>query len=279
MLLLAPDWTESNMNTAIKAFKSGNEGRVYRRMWRRIVTRFMSAQVLWNFLFAAGGDPEEYLKLVDEAIKAGTGSRAKGWTHLRWMDLDVTRFAQWADKEGYLTSGGWFVDEGSRKYLSSAGHFGDVPKWLVSVFGGPKKMARVASHKLSPVAKPVLDMLKASDYAERPYTSWSELIGTDYKGVYKQTRLGQYEFGEAKGGKLAGQTVSWGSWKRGSGWMLDFDQIPSYVLNQVMNMTPIQIQAWFDWSMGTQDTFDTLGEFGGFATSRTWANRATRSGD
>ena len=134
-------------------------------------------------------------------------------------------------------------------------------------------MARVASHKLSPVAKPVLEMLTATDYAERPYTSWSELIGTDEKGVYKQTRVGHYYKGHPKGGKLKGERVSWASEKRGNGFMVDLDQIPSYVLSQVMNMTPIQIAAWGDYLMGSQDLWDTFGEVGGFAFSRTYTDR------
>ncbi|KKM08057.1 hypothetical protein LCGC14_1727710, partial [marine sediment metagenome] len=52
MFALAPDWTESNVRSAVKAFKLGEEGRVYRAFWARIAAKGLLAIVFFNYLMS-----------------------------------------------------------------------------------------------------------------------------------------------------------------------------------------------------------------------------------
>jgi len=265
LLLLAPDWTESNFNTARKAFKGGYEGEVYRWMWMRVAARAATATALWNFVVAAAGDWDEFEEVMKKSVKAGRPTYGEGWSYLRWMEADVTRLSEMAQSYGLP------VQQGSDKYFSILGHFRDPIKWALGHGAGPN-IGRVISHKLSPLGRFFQEsLITGTDWAERPFTTLPELLGTDDKGVYKTTRRGKYYKGMPKGGKLKGEMVAWGSEMRGG--PLHPTQWPSFLLSQMKGWTPIQVQAWWDYMAGQQDAWDALSDTLGLMMARTYPER------
>ncbi|MHC4608479.1 MAG: hypothetical protein ACYTAF_16325, partial [Planctomycetota bacterium] len=62
LVALAPDWTESNIRSAVKAFKRGEEGDVYRRFWARIITKSIFATLAMGALLHGKELPERYVQ-------------------------------------------------------------------------------------------------------------------------------------------------------------------------------------------------------------------------
>ena len=122
---------------------------------------------------------------------------------------------------------------------------------------------RTVKYKLSPVATFATDLVGGSDWAGRRYTSMSEILGVDDKGVYRTSRKGKYRKGDPKGGKFAGQTVAR---KFGTG-PVQFDELPSFAINKFVNTLPIPAQEAVSFIMGETDAFDALAHGAGFHTS------------
>ena len=147
LFALAPDWTESNIRSLVKAFKKGDEGEVYRKFWARIVTKSMAATLIANVLLHGDGTIESYKK----AWEAGK---------LSIFDIDITPI--------YKLLGG---KTDARKFFSLIGHFKDPLKFAVN----PIKSAR---YKASPIYSMVHDLLTGEDWAGRQFTSFEELLAT-----------------------------------------------------------------------------------------------------
>ena len=149
LLTLAPDWTESNIRTMVRAFKGGHEGKVYRAMWGRVLAKGIGATVLFNILMAASDDEKDFFERYETAWKSG---------NLRWLDADITPI--------YRALGG---EKGKRKYLSIVGHFKDPVKFI-------RYPARSAKNKSSVIGRMVLDSLTGTDWKGREFTSVGDLI-------------------------------------------------------------------------------------------------------
>lgn len=149
LLTLAPDWTESNIRTMVKAFKRGHEGKIYRAMWGRVLAKGIGATVLFNILMSAFDDEKDFFERYEKAWKAG---------NLRWLDVDITPL--------YKALGG---TKGKRKYLSLVGHFRDPVKFLIYP-------ARSAKNKSSVLGRMVLDSLTGTDWRGREFTSIGDLM-------------------------------------------------------------------------------------------------------
>jgi len=154
--MLAPDWTISNIRSMIGAFKSGDQGAMYRAFWGRIIGKLLGATVLFNVIMAAIGD-DKFWEMYQKAWKAG---------NLRWLDVDVTPI--------YKALGG----REDRKYFSILGHFRDPLKFLIHPF-------RSAKHKGSVITRMALDVASGQDWRGREFTSISELFGGE--GITKFT--------------------------------------------------------------------------------------------
>ncbi|KKM86132.1 hypothetical protein LCGC14_1282050 [marine sediment metagenome] len=155
-LMLAPDWTISNVRTMTKAFKAGDQGAMYRAFWGRVLGKLLGATVLWNVIMAALDDDNAWER-YQKAWKAG---------NLRWLDVDVTPI--------YRALGG----REDRKYFSVLGHFRDPLKFLVHPF-------RSAKHKGSVLTRMSLDVASGQDWRGREFTSVTELFGGE--GITKFT--------------------------------------------------------------------------------------------
>lgn len=239
LLLLAPDWTESNVRSMVKAFKTGSEGKVYRALWGRVLLRAGGATVLWNAIMAGFDDEEDFWSMYQKAWDQGG---------LRWTSMDITPI--------YRGLGG---DSEKRKWFSFLGHFRDPIKFIIHP-------AQSAKHKSSILAGAVLEALEGTDWKGQTFTTFDELLGIDDKGLYKTTRKGKYEKGDPKGGKLAGQTVAW---KFGGG-AIDPEQVPSFLLNQARGLTPIQVQNLIAWLYGEIDGFDAMSKSLGLTTQTSY---------
>lgn len=240
LLLLAPDWTYSNVLSMARAFKGGLEGRVYRKFWRRIAVRGLGTTVLLN-LMLAGFDDKTFWERYKQAWKDPK--------KLRWLSVDVTPVYN-----------ALYGKDGKTKYFRLIGHFSDPMKFAVDP-------VRSAKHKGSVVAKMGLEALTGTDWAGREFTTWSELIGVDRKGFYKTTVPGKHVRGQQKGGKLAGHLVRSAPF---SGGHVRWEQMPSFALAQIRGLAPIPANALAEWLEGEIDAFDTHARTLGIATQTTY---------
>jgi len=200
---LAPDWTESNIRTMVKAFKRGDEGSVYRGMWGRVLMKGIGATVLANFITSALDEEEDFLSQYKRAWDKG---------NLRWLDADITSI--------YRRFGG---KSAGRKYLSIIGHFRDPIKFVVTP-------SRAAKGKMSMLARMGWEMGTGQDWRGRSFTSLGELVKSGQAAKYKVFRSGPI------------------------GW----EQVPSYIIKQAEQSTPVAVQALINRMRGEIDTFDMI---------------------
>jgi len=246
LLSLAPDWTESNIRSMVKAFKRGDEGAVYRAFWTRIALK--SAAV--TLFFGMVGSMLAKLPWVEDEPDLQERYK-KAWEegHLRWMDLDYTP---------YVKALGMNPDH--RKYFSIIGHFRDPIKFMVHP-------VRSAKHKGSVMTKFALELATRTDWASRKFTTIPELFGLDEKGVYKTARKGYYKKGDPKGGQLKGRLVQK---YRGGVDPLFYLQIPSFALYQARSVMPIPAQSGASFIGGELDAWDAIAKSSGFMVSRSY---------
>jgi len=152
LFALAPDWTESNVRTMVKAFRAGGkaETQFYRRFWAGILTKAVLLTVLANALLNGEDTPEVYSQAWEEG-------------RFRWLDVDVTNI--------YKALGG---KTENRKYFSVLGHFKDPLKFITHPI-------RSAQHKGSVVYRFFHEALTGVDWAGRKFTTVKELVGLDEK--------------------------------------------------------------------------------------------------
>ena len=162
---LAPDWTESNIRSMVKAFRRGDEGAMYRAFWVRIALKMGIATMVFNFLMAAFDDID-FVERYKRAWREGK---------LRWLDIDVTPI--------YRALGG---KSDKRKYFSLIGHFRDPIKFIVNP-------VRSAKHKSSVLSRIIMDTATGQDWAGRDFTSFNELIGFGEERKSYEKRLQKYK--------------------------------------------------------------------------------------
>jgi len=99
------------------------------------------------------------------------------------------------------------------------------------------------------------EALTGTDWKGHRFTTLSELLGYDDKGLYvRETK--EHKLGEPKGGRLKGQVVTPTLGRKGPiGW----SQIPSFAIHQMRAVTPVQVQNFIAWIQGEIEGFDSLG--------------------
>jgi len=221
ILLLAPDWTESNVRTMLKTFPMGKDGnrfytskaaaKMYRKFWLGVLLKGMGATALLNFLLA-GGDTAKLKKNYEDAWKAG---------NLKILGVDVTPI--------YKILGG---DSPDRKYFHLIGHFKDPVKFLIHP-------VRSAQHKGSVAYGMFHEALSGTDWAGREFTTFDDLLHD-------------------------GKTVTWGK-----GSPIDWNQMPSFLISELIGTQPIQIQNGLSWMIGEQEGFDAIANSLGLGVTTT----------
>ena len=253
LLALAPDWTESNVASAIKAFKGGEEGRIYRAFWARIAAKGITSVILFNYLMALYDDDDETTESVNARFLA---NYKEAWKNgkMRWLDIDITPI--------YRLTGG---KADKRKYFSLLGHFKDPIKFIAreaikegKLKGAPdvlRSLITSAKYKGSILTRIIADGITGKDWAGREFTSLSELMGTDDKGIYKVSRRGAFKKGDPKGGKLKGELTKF---SLGGSKGLGLEQIPSFLIHEARSNIPIQAQNALRYLGGQMDGFDAI---------------------
>lgn len=248
LLALAPDWTETKIRLMANSLKPGADGAAYRASWARVVARAGAATILGNLV----------MSLFDDGKKATAGPNGtvtwepteddrltllkrykQAWDEgkLRWMDVDVTPILR-----------GLGANPDSRKYISLVGHYHDPVKLMANT-------GDYIKHKGSVLTRLAADAWNGEDYKGARFTTLPELLGVDEKGTYKTSGPGRVA-GTEKGGRLAGQTVTYKPGEKTGA--VNFETLPSFLLNEAKSMTPIQVQNAASWINGEMDGFDAV---------------------
>ena len=233
LLLLAPDWTESNFRTVSGMIPGLNDrigkwvgdipsppgmDKIYRRFWGRVMLRIAVSTILAQILLNGSDETEEFM---EEQLLSNRFQK------LRWTEIDVTRL--------YNALG---VDtEGRRKTFSIGGHFFD-PLKLIDPW-------RLIKGKGSPITRIAGALFSGSDWADRPFTGVKELATTR-------------------------RTIKKSAYQKTEG---AFNRLPSTVVNQVVNMQPIQVGHFLRYLQGEEDYLTALSHSLGAATHTAWPPR------
>ena len=241
LFLLAPDWTESNINTMAKGLigNTKTQRALYHTFWARTITRGVTASVLMNSLMAVlsglTGDEEDDMNLIEQYKRAwdeGSGVAGDGWK--RVLDVDITPIYK------ALQSFRGAEDKGTRKYLSILGHFQDPIKFI-------KDPVKSAHHKGSILYSSIYEAMSGGDWQNHRFTTMGEFMGIDDKGHYEKTGL-------PKGGKSKGDLTS----RQTAKGSLGVSQIPSYAAHRLRSILPIFVQENMKFVAGEADGWDTF---------------------
>jgi hypothetical protein len=127
--------------------------------------------------------------------------------------------------------------EGQRKTFSLGGHFWDFLRLL--------DPWRLIKGKASPMARALGAGFSGSDFADRPFTGVKELVTT-------------------------GRTVKKSAYAPTEG---GFDRLPATVVNQVINMQPIQMGQFLRYLQGEEDGLTALLHSAGAHVGTAWRPR------
>lgn len=225
LLLLAPDWTESNWRTITGMVPGLNDAvarmmhevpappgmdKVYRRFWARIIVvgalHTLALQVLVSALL--GDDDDHWYDLYRDQFADWDTLR-----RMKWTGVDVTPIYERL---------GMDLPKGERKVFSVIGHFADFLRIL--------DPASLIKGKLSPLMRIVGALGTKTDYRERPFTGVKELATTGR--TVKNTR---YEPKE-----------------------LFFSALPSILTAQLRDLQPIQVGYLLKYLQGEEDGLTAL---------------------
>lgn len=233
LLLLAPDWTESNFRMVSGLIPGANEwiARMvgdlkppagmrphYNRFFAKVLLRAAAGTFMLQILLNGGDDSEEFWK---EQL-AG-----ENFWKFRWLYADVSKI--------YQVLG---IDlEGKRKVFPLAGHFLDPLK----LFDPP----RLIKGKGSPLMRAGDALMSGTDWAERPFAGLRDLAA-DGKTVKNSPHDPKEGF---------------------------YDRFPATLVNQVVNMQPVQVGYLLKWLQGEEDTLSALLLSAGVGVHNAWPAR------
>lgn len=237
LMLLAPDWTESNFRTVSGMVPGLNEkiskligdvpgpagmDAVYRRFWGRVMVRIAVSTIVAQLLLNGKDESEEFVK--EQML-------SNRFNKFRWTEVDVSRL--------YAMMG---IDlEGQRKTFSVGGHFFD-PLKLIDPW-------RLIKGKASPAVRALGAGFSGTDWADRPFTGTKQLLTTGRtvkKSAFEDTEAG-------------------------------FDRLPATVVNQVINMQPIQMGQLMRYLQGEEDGLSALMASAGVHVHTAWKPQSRRA--
>jgi hypothetical protein len=168
LLFLGPDWTASNVISAMKLFRrektgisgtgtvfSGSEMEqaIYKRFWLRVIIRSAIIMGTINALMAGLDD--------ESAIERAKKAKRRGGFKVLMADISPVI---------HMLGG----DKGVDHYFNASGHFLDIPKIATDPL-------RLSYHKSSAVLKPTIDLFTGTRFDQKRPTKLFE-IGD--KGLY-----------------------------------------------------------------------------------------------
>ena len=254
LFFLAPDWTESNFNTAYKMVRTTatdeingkltSEGtrrmeqEMYGGLYLKAAIRSQIPTLLWNALMAGLDDEETIQSLYGKAWNDGSP--------LNILKADVTPIARMVEAL-FGQSDKHHAD--SRVYFSLLGHFLDPVKWLLSWnrdITGPIK------GKLGPIGRATANFANGDNWRGQSFTElgiWSDRDKT----------------------LLNGHMREWKFADRGT----SLSELPSWFLDTILGNMPIAGQSVLETAFGQETGFDLIGTALGFHLSRTNQNGRT----
>jgi hypothetical protein len=238
LLLLAPDWTESNWRTVTGMIPGLNNAvakvmhevpgppgmdKVYRRFWGGVILKGAASTLLMQIAITTlfGDDDDDWRDMYREQFADWDAFR-----RMRWTGVDVTPIYKRLGVE---------VPKDERKIFSLVGHFADILRLM-----DPENLIK---GKFSPVMRITAALLTKTDYRQRPYTGFSELLET-------------------------GRTV-----KKSHHQPIEtfFSALPSIVLAQARDIQPIQVGYLLKYIQGEEDGLTALLSSGGAHMKTAWA--------
>ena len=259
LFALAPDWTESNIQTVYGMFKrvqgmpKGSpqqlkaQKRLYRRFWAGALTKGIMLTVLADLAMAASAGEDPW-----ENFKKAWGTEGE-WRRLRWLYADVTPLYR------VLTRAAGGTPTETRKYFPVLGHFRDPIKWALAPI-------RSAHHKGSILYRVIHEAIGGTDWQGRGFTTAAEFMGVDDKGYYKTTTK-NHKAGDPKGGQYQWQTVRYGT--KGT---VGYAKMPSFLLHTVRSTQPVQVQELIGYALGENEWFEALGRAAGLGVVSTYTS-------
>lgn len=229
LMLLAADWTESNIRSMIAALPYVPGGDVekfiHRQFWYRIFRRYTAATVLSNMMMSAFDDRDFWERMKDSWSDPKYNVH---WYDLRWTAVDMT--------PAYQAITG---DLNARFYFSLLGHLGDPLKFLVH-------FTKSAKNKSSPLLGPIIDLFTGTDYKGWRFSTLAELLGLSAKRSDRKYK------GKLVIGKYTGRSGP-----------IDFSETPSFSAYEISQKQPIPFQNLTGWLVGQQAGLKAaLGSFG-----------------
>lgn len=242
MVMLAPDWTISNLRLFRNTFK-GDEGKIYRNMWFRMAVRGAATTIALNSIMTLMDEKDENGNKLPywEAYKRRT-KIAWDMGHLKFLMVDVTPL--------YHAMRG--SDKKQRMYISIFGANTDILKAVTNPMD-------FAENKMAPLPKIGLELVTNNNWQHKTFTDVDELSGIDNKGYYKRkvtkNHVTTHHAGESKGGQLKYQLTKY---DYGHHHSFTPEEIPSFALSQVRGVLPSPIQAILQGATGENDWAKTL---------------------
>jgi hypothetical protein len=246
ILLLAPDWTESNIAGIvkyIKAIKTGNkiERELYQRVLYTTAVRATMLLILGNMLMAAisamGDDDEDQW---DRIVKNWDNEEKLANKLISLMELDITA--------AYTALGG---DPKYTKKLNVLGHIIDPVKAATMPFTFTK-------NKLGVIPRFGYEGVTGTNFKGETYTTLSEYIGRDFeKGVYAQ-KAGLFNAGDPKFGMLETRLTKFGKSEP-----VHWETIPTFAISQGKGWTPIYVQESLNVMFGYNTALEAFMRIGG----------------
>jgi len=253
LTLLAPDWTESNIRTMVNAVAAGSkaERSMNQKFWFRTFMRTAITSVVLNVLMARWDDDEK----EDESFISSVVSQYKDSIdnpgRLNWLAVDITPLYRLNGKG---------EDEELKYYFSILGHFGDPVKFILEPL-------QSAKNKGSVLSRTGFTVFEGTNWQGKRYTTVPEFLGVDDKGVYMTSNNEKgYSVGDPKGGQLRWQLNKWNF--GGNKGALKYDEVPTFLLDQVRGWTPVPVQNAMAYLMGDIDAFDALTHGVGFHVNK-----------
>jgi len=201
MLLLAPDWTESNwrtvtgmapkLNSAINKTIGDNkelEGmtKVYQKFWGGIAARGALSVIAFNaFMYALVADDDEREEYVDFLVNNMTSLDKIGKG--RWLAADITPLRNRVREVLGLEKAE------KRRVVSVMGHFKDILK-----ISDPRSLIK---HKVSPIASTFESLWSGTDWKGSRFTTIDELVTSGWPPPFT-----------AEGGKYAKDVSGLSTW-------------------------------------------------------------------
>jgi hypothetical protein len=239
LLLLAPDWTESQLHVLVKAVKSDSkiERALYGKMYKAIIARAGTTLIMANLLMAmissmtGDEDDETQWERMKSNWENNDGFRAL----IRTLEVDVTAFYRAITTE---------PDKEIGKRFNILGHLLDP---LDAIGESP----RLFRNKMGIFPKVLYDAFTGTNYKGEVFTSIDEMLGLDYdKGRYR-VKVGTRRVGDPKFGRLKGKLSKFGQAKP-----LSWEQVPSFALNEFRGFLPIPLQELLNLGVGHSAFFE-----------------------